>query len=73
MNNDNVVKLAKQKIIDHSDCEECLEDYIFAMKDSHHEFALPLTTVLACLAFAEEEGAVPKLPDDWWISIANRY
>lgn len=70
---ENTATLARKKIIDHSDCEECLEDFIFAMKDTHHEFALPLTTVLACLAFAEEEGAVPKLPDGWWTNIANRY
>lgn len=70
---ENTAALAKKKIIDHSDCEECLEDYVFAMKDAHHEFSLPLSTILACLAFAEDQGAVPKLPDDWWISIACRY
>lgn len=37
------------------------------------EFPLRLRTVLACLAFAEHEGAVPPLPDEWWVSINWRY
>lgn len=70
---DNKANLAKKKIIDHTDCEECLEDYLFLMQDSNHEFTLGLSTVLACLAFAENEGAVPSLPVEWWWKISTRY
>ena len=56
--------LARRGVMDHSDCEECTEDW---------EFPLGLRTVLACLAFAEREGAVPELPADWWVRINRRY
>lgn len=59
--------------MDHSDCEECGEDCVFLMRKGDGEFPLGLRTVLACLAFAEHEGAVPPLPDEWWVSINRRY
>lgn len=65
--------LARREIIDHSDCEECGEDYVFLMRRGDEEFDLGLRTVLACLAFAEREGAVPPLPDEWWVGINGRY
>lgn len=65
--------LARREIIDHSDCEECGEDYVFLMRRGDEEFDLGLRTVLACLAFAEREGAVPSLPDEWWAGINGRY
>lgn len=51
--------LARRGIMDHSDCEECTEDWTFLMRQGRREFPLGLRTVLACLAFAEREGAVP--------------
>lgn len=71
--NTNQAKLAQSKIVDHTDCEECLEDYLFLMRDNEHEFSIGLRTILACLAFAEEEGAVPPLPSEWWCDIQSRY
>lgn len=65
--------LARREIIDHSDCEECGEDYVFLMRRGDEEFDLGLRTVLACLAFAEREGAVPSLPDEWWAGTNGRY
>ncbi len=65
--------LEKKEMLDHSACEECMEDYVFAMKDKHHEFSIGLTTILECLSLAEKEGAVPKLPNDWWIEVENRF
>ena len=56
--------LARRGIMDHSDCEECTEDWTFLMRQGRREFPLGLRTVLACLAFAEREGAVPELPAD---------
>ena len=49
------------------------EDYIFAMKDKYHEFSIGLRTILDCLELAEQEGAVPKLSEEWWIQVQNRY
>ena len=65
--------LARKEIIDHSDCEDDLEDYVFLMRQGDRQFPIGLRTILACLAFAEYEGAVPKIPDEWWNRINNRY
>jgi hypothetical protein len=54
------------KFQDVSDCEDCLEELVFAMKDKQHEFSIGLRTILYCLTIAEKEGYVPKLPADWW-------
>lgn len=51
----------------------CDEYMVFAMKDQHHRFTMGLGTVLACLQFAEKEGAVPPLPADWWFKVGARY
>ena len=69
----DLARLARRRIIDHMDCDDCTEDYVFLMCQGDREFGIGLTTVLACLAFAEREGAVPELPADWWIRVANRY
>ena len=47
--------LARRGIMDHSDCEECTEDWTFLMRQGRREFPLGLRTVLACLAFAERD------------------
>ena len=52
--------LARRGIMDHSDCEECTEDWTFLMRQGRREFPLGLRTVLACLAFAEREGMAGK-------------
>lgn len=70
---DDRAALARHGIMDHSDCQDCGEDYVFLMRKGDEEFPLGLRTVLACLAFAEREGAVPPLPDEWWVSINRRY
>lgn len=49
-----------------TDC--CDDDVVFILKDQHHEFSLSLTTLLQCLRFAEQQGAVPALPAQWWWS-----
>jgi hypothetical protein len=43
------------------------------MKDNYHEFSIGLSTILSCLAMAEKEGAVPKIPYEWWSLINRRY
>ena len=59
-------RLAREEIIDHMDCDDCTEDYVFLLKQDGREFGMGLTTVLSMLAFAEHEGAVPPLPPEWW-------
>lgn len=77
MNKKNIIEnranLKDNGIKDHTECEQCTEDYLFFMKDQEHEFSIGLKTILACLAFAEEKGAVPPLPCEWWHLINNRY
>ena len=77
MNKKNIIEnranLEDNGIKDHTECEQCTEDYLFFMKDQEHEFSIGLKTILACLAFAEEKGAVPPLPYEWWHLINNRY
>lgn len=51
----------------------CAHHLLFALRDKHHDFSLDVTTVLQCLQFAQDEGAVPALPDDWWIAVRGRY
>lgn len=53
-------------------CENCSEKLLFHLHDNFHEFTLGMTTILQCLRFAEDKGAVPKLPSEWWIA-AERY
>ena len=69
----DLARLARRRIIDHMDCDDCTEDYVFLMRQGDREFGIGLTTVLAALAFAEREGAVPELPADWWVKVRNQY
>lgn len=69
----NRTDLEQLRTIDHTDCGRCSEDLVFAMKDNHHQFSIGMTTILRCLAMAEKDGYVPKLPDEWWMHIHNRY
>ena len=70
---ENTADLVYNGIEDHTDCEDCTEDYLLLMQDQEHEFYIGLRTVLACLSFAETNGAVPRLPEEWWRLINNRY
>ncbi|EPC00571.1 hypothetical protein L861_06435 [Litchfieldella anticariensis FP35 = DSM 16096] len=49
------------------------EYMVFALKDQHHQFTLGLETVLQCMKFAEQEGVVPSLPEEWWLQVSSRY
>ncbi|WP_061292169.1 hypothetical protein [Azotobacter vinelandii] len=54
--------------------EQCCGNHlIFALRDRHHDFSLGIATVLQCLRFVEEQGAIPELPDEWWIAVRGRY
>ena len=69
----DLARLARRRIIDHMDCDDCTEDYVFLMRQGDREFGIGLTTVLAALAFAEHEGAAPPLPTEWWLKVSRRY
>lgn len=52
-----------------SDCTDllcCPEELVFAMKDNYHQFSIGLSTIIQCLAIAERDGHIPKIPADWW-------
>lgn len=49
-------RLARKAIIDHMDCDDCTEDYVFLLQQGGREFGMGLTTVLSMLAFAEHEA-----------------
>ena len=59
--------------VDQINCSNCFEEYLFHLKDSHHDFTIGLIDILRCLKFAEENGAVPELPTDWWLSVDRRF
>lgn len=65
--------LAARGLVEHLGCEECEEQHVFLLRQGGREFTIGMRTVLACLSFAQEEGVVPDLPDEWWIRIAGRY
>ena len=54
-------------------CDNCSEEYLFHLKDTVHEFSIGLIDILECLHFAEEQGAVPQLPPEWWIRVENKF
>ncbi len=55
------------------DANPDLDEIVFALRDSHHDFSMDLTTILCCLRLAEQEGGVPPLPETWWTSVSGRY
>lgn len=68
-----VARLVYQGVVDHSECLRCDEYYMFRVRVGAHAREIGLRCVLACLAFAQYEGELPALPDEWWLSIQRRY
>lgn len=55
-------------------CDNCFEHIVFLLKDSQNrEFSLGLRTLLDCLAFAINEGNLPKLPVSWLSDVDHNY
>ena len=55
-------------------CDKCCEHIIFLLEDSkQHKFSLGLKTVLECVAFAIENGDLPKLPTSWLDDVDRVY
>ena len=59
----NVAKV--QKVVDHTECEECLTDYMFLMKDNYHAFFVPVDELFVAMQLASNEGVIPPIPEDW--------
>ena len=52
----------------------CCDNFLlFALRDNYHEFSMGIKTILECLMVAENRGAVPELPPQWWIQVMGRY
>lgn len=64
-------ELSKQ--VDPVLCESCSEKYLFHLKNKNGEFAVGLIDILKCLAFAEQEGAVPPISREWWLAVQRHY
>lgn len=47
------------------------EAYLFDLRQDGEEFTLGLSTVLACLRFADLGGAVPRVSAAWWERAAS--
>lgn len=49
-------------------------EYIwFHLRDNVHDFKIGLSDVLSALKFAEEQGAIPKHDDFWWLQLRLMY
>ena len=70
---ENRAELVDNIIINHSDCEECTEEYLFLFTDGTTERYVGLRTIIRCLEIAADNGAIPDLPSEWWIKLKNRY
>lgn len=69
----NRAKLVDNILINHSDCEDCTEEYLFLFTAGSAERCVGLSTILKCLEVASDHEAIPKLSDAWWIKVKNRY
>lgn len=64
---------AKVESYEEISCEDCYEQVIFLLKDKDHEFSVGMHTILECLAFAIENGDLPKLPRSWLRDVDKNY
>ncbi|KAE9541341.1 hypothetical protein HT665_04235 [Ursidibacter maritimus] len=72
-NNKILSNNAKLFAANNSQCNQCDETLIFAMQDQYHQFSIGITTILECLKFAESQNAIPKISEDWWDQIRERF
>lgn len=50
------------------------EEYLFfLLKNETSEFTIGLGDILECLKFAEEQGEIPELPQEWWWKMSEVY
>ncbi len=54
-------------------CENCAEEYLFALALDGRNFTIGLKDILECVRFGETSGALPPLPAEWWWEVEYRY
>lgn len=69
----NEAKLLNNIVINHTDCEECMENFIFQMNDNDGEFYIGMKTIIGCVLIAEKEKIIPKLDPEWLNAVRSRY
>ncbi len=56
--------------VDLGDSDELL---YFHLRSKETDFTMGLSDILACLKFAEKEGMVPELSEQWWDKMYGVY
>jgi len=59
--------------ITHETTEQCDNPLVFELSNGKESYGVSVEAILVCLNLAETKGAVPKLEDDWWLSIKRMY
>lgn len=54
-------------------CDVCGTCSIFVVEVDGSTLVIDLPTLLLCVRFAEQKGASPPLPDEWWLTVAEHY
>lgn len=55
-------------------CGQCDNPIIFnIIGESNAEYILDFDSMLAILSVAYEQGAIPNLPDEWWLTLEDIY
>ena len=67
----NIAKV--QEVVDHTDCEECLSDFMFLMKDNYHAFFVPVDELFVAMQLASNEGIIPPLPKEWLYEMGDEH
>ena len=66
--------LARRGVMDHSDCEECTEDWTFLMRQGRREFPFGIAHGACVPRVRRTRGrGVPELPAIRWAKINRRY
>jgi len=55
------------------DCEKCDNSLVFELSNGSDHYGVSVEAILTCLKLAENNNAVPKLGDDWWLTINRIY
>lgn len=55
------------------DTADDTDPVLFEIPAKGQYFTIGVTDMLHCLKFAEDEGYVPKLPENWWADTAQKY
>jgi hypothetical protein len=51
------------------DC--CDSPMSFILDNGKEQFVVQLEVMLKCIRFASDQGKIPAIPEDWWVSVAG--